>query len=153
MQVRLISVLLMLVLGMGCRERINPYDPGGDDFMTPPPIYFSRPVLGWFDNDGYLIGVRMQVDFVDAFPRSFEITNVLLRGTEELARDSIPVGAGLDSYVVDLIGNTIMDSGEYLVIHYWSELSIGSCLFYIDFRDGSHLIRNVSEYDTLRQGY
>ncbi|UCD05779.1 MAG: hypothetical protein JSV98_00630 [candidate division WOR-3 bacterium] len=151
MRAKLLFVLLLLIVG--CRERINPYDPGGDDFMAPPPIYFSRPILGWYDNNGYLIGVRMQVDFVDAFPRSFEIRNVLFRGTEELARDSIPVGAGMDSFVVDLIGNTIMDTGEYLVIHYWDEFSIGSCLFYINFNDGAYFIRNVSEYDTLRQGY
>ena len=151
MRVKLLFVLLLLTTG--CRERINPYDPGGDDFMAPPPIYFSRPILGWYDNNGYLIGVRIQVDFVDAFPRSFEIMNALFRGTEELARDSVPVGAGLDSYFVDLIGNTIMDTGEYLVIHYWDEFSIGSCLFYIDYNDGAYLIHNVSAYDTLRQGY
>ncbi|MDH4211307.1 MAG: hypothetical protein OEV79_07645 [candidate division WOR-3 bacterium] len=146
-------ILALLLLAIGCRERMNPYDPGGDDFMTPPPIYSSRPVLGWYNNSGYLIGVRMQVDFVEPFERSFEIMNVLYRGTEELARDSIQVGSGMDSYVVDLIGDTVMDTGEYIVIYYWDEFSIGSCLFYIEFRDGFHLIRNVSEYDTLRQGY
>jgi hypothetical protein len=146
-------ILALLLLTVGCRERMNPYDPGGDDFMTPPAIYSSRPVLGWYNNSGYLIGVRMQVDFVEPFERSFEIMNVLYRGTEELARDSIPVASGMDSYIVDLIGDTVMDTGEYLVIYYWDEFSIGSCLFYIEFIDGFHLIRNVSEYDTLHQGY
>ncbi len=151
MRVKLI--LAILLLAIGCRERTNPYDPGGDAFMTPPPIYSSRPILGWYNNSGYLIGVRMQVDFVEPFERSFEIMNVLYRSTEELARDSIPVGIGMDSYVVDLIGDTVMDTGEYLVIYYWDEFSIGSCLFYIQFRDGFQIIRDVSEYDTLRQGY
>ncbi|UCG29450.1 MAG: hypothetical protein JSV53_07980 [candidate division WOR-3 bacterium] len=146
-------LLLILILGVGCRERVNPYDPGGEDFMTPPPIYYSQPILGWFNNYGQLIGVRMQVDFVEPFPRSFEIMNVLYRGTEELARDSIPVGSGMDSYIVDLITDTIMDTGEYLVLYYWDEFSIGSCLFYIFLKDDTYFIQNVSEYDIYYQEY
>jgi hypothetical protein len=150
---RLKLLLVLFLLAIGCRERVNPYDPGGDNFATPPPIYSSRPILGWYNSSGYLIGVRMQVDFTESFSSSFEIMNVLYRGVEELARDSIPVGSGMDSYIVDLISDTVMDSGEYLVIYYWDEFSIGSGIFYIDFDDGIHLIRDVSEYDTLGQGY
>jgi len=150
---RLKLALTLLLLAISCRERINPYDPGGENFMTPPPVYSSRPILGWFNSSGYLIGVRMQVDFTEPFSRSFEIMNVLYRDMEELARDSIPVGSGVDSYVIDLIGDTVMDSGEYLVVYYWDEFSIGSCLFYIDFDDGVYFIRDVFEYDTVGQGY
>jgi hypothetical protein len=143
--------LLVLLLSAGCHERINPCDPGGENFMTPPPIYFSGPILGWYDNNGYLIGVRMLVEFVEPLPCSFEILNVLYRGTEELARDSIPVGSGMDSYVVDLISDTVLDSGEYIVIYYWGEISIGSSLFQIMTNDGVRRIRDVYDYDVLRR--
>lgn len=145
--------LLILLLIFSCRERINPYDPGGESFATPPPIYFARPTLGWYNPNGYLIGVRVQVDFVDEFHASFSITNVLYRGTEELARESIPVSSGVDSYSVDLITDTVMDTGDYLVVFYWSEISIGSCLFGVITTDGNQVIQNVAEYDTMNVGY
>ena len=144
--------LVLLLAGLSCRERINPYDPGNEQFATPPPMYFAHPTLGWYNQAGYLIGVRIQVDFVDAFPASFSIVNVLNRGTEELARASVPVGSGVDSYEVDLIGDSVMDTGDYLVVFYWSDISIGSCLFGVITGDGGSVIRNVAVYDTLNAG-
>ncbi|MGB7054957.1 MAG: hypothetical protein WBE28_06535 [bacterium] len=150
---RKIAVLIMLLAGMSCRERINPYDPGNEHFATPPPIYFAYPTLGWYNSSGYLVGVRIQVDFVDAFPASLSILNVLNRGTEELARASIPVGSGLDSYEIDLISESVMDNGDYLAVFYWSDVSIGSCLFMVMEVNNNFVIRNVTEYDTLNTGY
>lgn len=138
---------------MSCRERINPYDPGSENFATPPPIYFAYPTLGWYNSSGYLVGVRIQVDFVDAFPASLSILNVLNRGIEELARASIPVGSGLDSYEIDLISESVMDNGDYLAVFYWSDVSIGSCLFRVMEVNNNFVIRNVTEYDTLNTGY
>jgi len=146
-------LLALLLLAIACRERMNPYDPGSDAFSTPPPVYFAWPVLGWYNNAGYLVGLRMQVDFVEPFSCSFEIMNVLYRDGEELARDSVPVGAGMDTYVVDLISDTILDYGEYLVLFFWDEFSIGSSLFRIIDSDGSKVIYGVTEYDTLNPGY
>jgi hypothetical protein len=117
--------------------------------VTPPPIYFAQPTLGWYNQPGYLIGVRVQVDFVDAFDASFSITNVLYRGNEELAREIIPVSEGLDSYEIDLITDTVMDAGDYLVVFYWSDISIGSCLFGVIIIGGNQVIQNVAEYDTI----
>jgi len=143
----------MLLASLSCRERINPYDPGSEYFATPPPIYFAYPTLGWYNASGYLVGVRIQVDFIDAFPASLSILNVLKRGTEELARESIPVGSGLDSYEIDLISESVMDNGDYLVIFYWSDVSIGSCLFRVMEVNNNFVICNVTEYDTLNTGY
>lgn len=150
---RKIAVLIMLLAVMSCRGRINPYDPGSENFATPPPIYFAYPTLGWYNSSGYLVGVRIQVDFVDTFPASLSILNVLYRGTEELARVSIPVGGGLDSYEIDLISESVMDNGDYLAIFYWSDVSIGSCLFRVMEVNNNFVIRNVTEYDTLNTGY
>lgn len=150
---RKIAVLIMLLAVMSCRERINPYDPGSENFATPPPIYFAYPTLGWYNSSGYLVGVRIQVDFVDAFPASLSILNVLNRGIEELARASIPVGSGLDSYEIDLISESVMDNGDYLAVFYWSDVSIGSCLFRVMEVNNNFVIRNVTEYDTLNTGY
>jgi hypothetical protein len=144
---------MMLLASLSCRERINPYDPGSEYFATPPPIYFAYPTLGWYNASGYLVGVRIQVDFIDAFPASLSILNVLKRGTEELARESIPVGSGLDSYEIDLISESVMDNGDYLVIFYWSDVSIGSCLFRVMEVNNNFVICNVTEYDTLNTGY
>jgi hypothetical protein len=144
---------MVMVAILSCRDRINPYDPGSENFATPPPVYFAYPTLGWYNASGYLIGVRIQVDFTDAFPASLSILNVLKRGTEELARTTIPVGSGLDSYEVDLITDSVMDNGDYLVVFYWSDISIGSCLFRVMEVDNSLLIRGVTEYDTLNTGY
>lgn len=146
-------MLALLLLAVACRERMNPYDPGGDNFSTPPPLYAAWPILGWYNNSGYLVGVRMQVDFVEPFPSSFEILNVLYKDGEELARDSIPVGAGMDTYVVDLISDTVFDYGVYLVLFFWGEFSIGSSLFEIIGVEGSKAINGVTEYDTLSSGY
>jgi hypothetical protein len=148
-----LAFLLMLLTALSCRERINPYDPGSETFATPPPIYYAYPTLGWYNTSGYLIGVRIQVDFIDTFPASLSILNVLHRGTEELARATVPVGSGLDSYEVDLISESVMDNGDYLVIFYWSDITIGSCLFMVLEIDNNYLIRNVTEYDTLNNGY
>jgi hypothetical protein len=144
---------MMLLASLSCRERINPYDPGSEYFATPPPIYFAYPTLGWYNASGYLVGVRIQVDFINAFPASLSILNVLKCGTEELARESIPVGSGLDSYEIDLISESVMDNGDYLVIFYWSDVSIGSCLFRVMEVNNNFVIRNVTEYDTLNTGY
>ncbi|KPL14914.1 hypothetical protein AMJ74_02505 [candidate division WOR_3 bacterium SM1_77] len=146
-------IIMMLLASLSCRERINPYDPGSEYFATPPPIYFAYPTLGWYNASGYLVGVRIQVDFIDAFPASLSILNVLKRGTEELARESIPVGSGLDSYEIDLISESVMDNGDYLVIFYWSDVSIGSCLFRVMEVNNNFVICNVTEYDTLNTGY
>ena len=146
-----IPILLLTVLS--CHERINPYDPGSENFTTPPPVYVAYPTLGWFDQYGYLIGVRIRVDFANTFPASLSILNVLNHGTEELARVIIPVGSGLDSYQVDLISNAVMDAGDYFVVLYWSEVSIGSCLFRVLRSSGNWVIYNVAEYDTMNVEY
>ena len=146
-------IFLILMTILACRERINPYDPGSEVFATPPPVYFAYPTLGWYNSSGYLIGVRIQVDFTDAFPASLSILNILNRGTEELARATVPVGSGLDSYEVDLITDTVMGNGDYLVVFYWSDISIGSCLFRVMEVSSNFVIRNVTEYDTLNTEY
>jgi len=146
---RMSAILTVLLIALSCHERINPYDPGSENFTTPPPLYNAYPVLGWYNQSGYLIGVRVQVDFVGAFPASLSILNVLSHGTEELARETIPVSSGLDSYEVDLISDTVMDAGDYLVVLYWSELSIGSCLFRVLQSSDTWMIYNVAEYDTM----
>jgi hypothetical protein len=78
---------------------------------------------------------------------------VLNRGTEELARATIPVSSGLDSYEVDLITDSVMGNGDYLVVFYWSDISIGSCLFRVMEVNNNFVIRNVTEYDTLNMRY
>ena len=149
---RKFALFLVLLAMLSCRDRINPYDPGSENFAAPPPVYFAYPTLGWYNAYGYLIGIRIQVDFTDAFPASLSMLNVLYRGTEELARATVPVGSGLDSYEVDLISDTIMDNGDYLVIFYWSDISIGSCLFRVQEIDNRFVIRNVTQYDTQDTG-
>ena len=148
------SVIFIVFLAiLSCHDRINPYDPGSENFVTPPPIHFAYPTLGWYDASGYLIGIRIQVDFTNAFEASLSILNVLNRGTEELARETVPVRSGVDSYEVDLITDTVMGNGDYLVVFYWSDISIGSCLFRVMEVDNNFVIRNVAEYDTLDIGY
>jgi hypothetical protein len=146
-------VIALILLTIACRERVNPYDPGSDSFSAPPPVYAAWPILGWYNTSGQLVGLRVQVDFVESFSSSFEITNALYRGIEELARDSIPVGAGMDSYVVDLISDGVLDYGDYLVLFFWDEFSIGNELFWIIDFEGNKIIYGVSEYDTLPAGY
>ncbi len=150
---RKLSLLILIIALLSCRERINPYDPGSEEFAAPPPIYFAHPTLGWYNALGYLVGIRIQVDFTDDFPASLSILNVLYRGTEELARATVPVSSGLDSYEVDLISDSIMDNGDYLVIFYWSDISIGSCLFRVQEVENNFVIRNVTQYDTLNTGF
>ena len=140
---------LLVLCALSCRERFNPYDPGGESFVVPPPIYFSRPTLGWYDPYNNLIGVRVQVDFVYTFDASFSITNVLYRSNEELARETIPASEGIDSYTVDLITDTVMETGDYPVVFYCGDISIGSCLFGVIIIGENQVIQNVAEYDTI----
>lgn len=146
------AISAMLFAAMSCHERINPYDPGSEEFNTPPPIHMAYPIGGWYNQYGYLVGVRIQVDFTDAFPASMLILNVLTSETSVLARESIPVGGGLDNYYVDLISDSAMPPGDYHVIFYWSDVSIGSCPFSVIDEGGNYLIQNVTEYDTLKTG-
>lgn len=143
------ACFLILFTFFACHERINPYDPGSENFTAPPPIHQAYPVGGWYNQAGYLIGVRVQVVFADAFVTSMSILNVLTSSTSVLARESVLVPSGRDSYAVDLISDSAMPVGDYLVILYWSDISIGSCFFSVAQRDGDCIIQNVEEYDTL----
>jgi hypothetical protein len=146
------AILVTLLAALSCHERINPYDPGSEEFTIPPAIRYAYPSVGWYNQYGYLVGVGMQVHFVDGFQASMSILNVLTSETTVLAREDIHVQAGQEAYYVDLIGDSPMPPGEYLVIFYWSDISIGSCLFGVMEENGSCVIRNVTEYYTLDSG-
>ena len=146
------AISLMVFAALSCHERINPYDPGSEEFTTPQPIRLAYPVGGWYNQSGYLIGVRIQVDFTDGFLATMSIVNVLTSETSVLARESISMHVGQESYSVDLIGDSVMPPADYLVIFYWSDVSIGSCLFGVVEEGGNYLIQNVTEYDTLNTG-
>jgi hypothetical protein len=146
------AIVTILFAVLSCHERINPYDPGNEEFTTPPPIHLAYPIGGWYDQLGYLIGVRVQVDFTDAFSVSMSILNVLTSVTSVLARESVSVYGGQVTYYVDLISDSAMPPGDYLVIFYWADVSIGSCPFSVIDEGGKHLIQNVTEYDTLNTG-
>ena len=147
------AMSVLLFTALSCHERINPYDPGSEEFTTPPPIRLAYPVAGWYNQYGYLVGVRMQVIFTDGFLAAMSILNVLTSETTVLARESIPMHVDQDAYYVDLISDSTMPPGDYLVIIYWSDISIGSCLFGVTETNGTYVIRNVAEYDTLDTGY
>lgn len=150
---RTCRILILLLAGLSCHERDNLYDPGSDNFTTPPPIYQAYPIGGWYNQYGYLIGVRMQVAFVDEFLVSTSILNVLTSSTSVMASESVVVLGGQDSYIVDLISDSTMPAGDYLVIFYWSDLSIGSCYFSVAQKNGDYVIYNIEEYDTLNTKY
>jgi hypothetical protein len=146
-------ILILLLAALSCHERVNPYDPGSENFTTPPPIYLAYPIGGWYNQYGYLIGVRIQVEFVDEFLVAMSILNVLTSSTSVMASESVVVPGGRDSYIVDLIGDSAMPAGDYLVVFYWNDMSIGSCFFGVVQRNGDYVIPNVEEYDTLNTGY
>ena len=58
---------ILLLTAISCRERSNLYDPGSDNFTAPPPIKLTYPTGGWYNQYGYLIGVRVYVEFTDGF--------------------------------------------------------------------------------------
>ncbi len=149
---RTLIILVSLLAALSCHERTNLYDPGSENFTTPPPIYMAYPVGGWYNQSGYLIGVRVQVEFTDEFPVSMPILNVLSSGTSVMARESVVVPGGRDTYTIDLISETTLPVGDYVVIFYWGGVSIGSCYFGVVQRNGHYVIRNVEEYDTLNTG-
>jgi hypothetical protein len=141
-------VLIAFIL-FSCHERINPYDPGSENFTTPPPIHQAYPIGGWYNQSGYLVGVRVQVLFVDAFLISMSVMNVLTSSTSVMARESVLIPGGRDSYTVDLISDSVMPAGDYLVIFYWSDMSIGSCFFSVAQTNGDYIIQNVEDYYEL----
>ncbi|UCD20184.1 MAG: hypothetical protein JSU64_03335 [candidate division WOR-3 bacterium] len=145
-------LLALMLLAISCRERINPYDPGNEDFSTPPSLYMAYPVLGWYNTSGYLVGLRMRAEFVDPFDSPLEITIALFMDEEELARDSVPVAAGADTMIVDMFSTVILDFGLYHVLLYWAEFPIGNSLFEIINDGGQMVIQGVTEYDTLPEG-
>ena len=59
------------------------------------------------------------------------------------------VVGGWDSYSIDLISDSVMPVGDYVVIFYWSDMSIGSCFFSVRQKNGEYVIDNVEEYGTL----
>jgi hypothetical protein len=145
-------LLLILIFLSACRERVNQFDPQSESFRSPPPIFFTWPTAGWYNADGYLVGIRIQVDFVESFPSTLSIMNILYRGANELTRTGVVVPDGYDSYTVDLIYGSIMDLGDYCVQIYFGEMAIGSCVFTVIALNGNLVIDGVSTYDTLDIG-
>jgi len=84
-------LLLSMLLFIACRERANQFDPGSEDFTTPPPFWYAAPIGGWYSQQGYLVGVRIEANFSDEFTRSLDIMNILYQGETELARGGISV--------------------------------------------------------------
>lgn len=147
---RNLKLFLLLLCVITCRERTNLFDPGNENFTAPPPFWYAMPTAGWYTQQGYLIGIQLEVNFVDQFSRSLPIENIMYQGISELASAGIAVPLGASSYEVDLISSSIMDVGDYSVEIYFGEIAIGSCLFSVVEDTANRLIvENVSTYDIL----
>ena len=149
---RILPFILMLLVA--CRERVSQFDPLSDTFISPPAVMWAYPIGGWYEQSGYLVGIRIEVDFVDPFPRSLPIGNILCQGEIELANEGVVVPSGNASYAVDLISQSVMDIGEYCVEIYFAEIAIGSCPFeVVEDTTGNLVIKGVCDYDTLKGEY
>ena len=149
---RILSFVIMLLVA--CRERNSLFDPQSDSFTSPPPVFLAYPIGGWYTNTGYLVGIRMQVDFAEQFSRSLPIGNIMYQYDVQLASEGVTVPTGNASYTVDLISQSILDIGEYCIKIYFAEIAIGSCPFdVVEDTTGRLMIEGVCDYDTLKGEY
>lgn len=152
MSLRIKLLLVLTIFSLACRERTNLFDPGNENFTTPPPVYGINIVGVWLTDPGnYLVGFRFHVVFREASSSSLPIKNIMYRDSYELARATVTLHEGYDSYHVDLYSETILDVGDHIFLElYFGEIAIGE----IDFElvadgNGQFFIRGVAEYDTL----
>lgn len=72
MKTKILFIAYMALLMVSCRERTNIFDIGNDNFTTPP--HSDAWVDGYYiDPNGYLVGVRIQIEFTDPFERTLPL--------------------------------------------------------------------------------
>lgn len=76
-----IVILLMLFL-LSCRERNSIFDPGNENFDTPPSLWYATISGVHYNNYGNIIGI----DFEVCFTKEFDSKLILLH---EIYRDNI----------------------------------------------------------------
>jgi hypothetical protein len=120
------------------------FDIGGDNFEPPPPIKWAWFSGAWYDYYGHLVGVRLEVEFFEAFSHPLTITHALYRDTSmsALTDTAFTTVGGQLAYHVDLIhGLTV---GEYNVRISFAEIYMYTAWFLV-YDDAGKMI--VLAYD------
>jgi len=146
----LLSVIFCL---LSCRERTNQFDICDDDFVSPPPppIGLAWVTQGYYDpNTGYLVGVQIEVDFVEEFERTLSITHIFYQDISERLHEDFAIKNGTTSYTIDIIyASGHFPIGSYCLKIYFAEIAIGACPFSVVAKDNHLVIEGVSEYNSL----
>ncbi len=124
---KIILSLIFLLLLLSCRERNNIYDIGSDGFTYPPHIWVAWPIGGWYDSLGYLVGVRVEVNFTDNFEKSLPLWHEFYYENNLLTEFEFIVRSGNDTYYVDIFGPYVI--GFYDLKIYFGDCPIGACKF------------------------
>ncbi|MGB3477723.1 MAG: hypothetical protein WBB67_01025 [bacterium] len=135
---------LIIFCIVSCRERTNVFDILDEDFMAPPHIWDTWVSGVYYDPYGYLVGVRMQIDFTDRFEKALPLYNEFYQDVSLRTEVQVDAGIGTITYSVEIFGP--YEVGDYCLKIYFGEMPIGACRFDVISDDGRLTIQNVSTY-------
>jgi hypothetical protein len=133
-------IILCLVT---CRERTNIYDICDEDFVAPPHIWAAWVSVVYYNANGLLCGVRMQIDFTDPFEKNLPIYHQFYEGTSLRTEIEYTANTGTKVYSVEIFGPYTV--GEYYLKIFFGEIPIGACYFEVIDNDGVLEIENISQ--------
>lgn len=145
----ILLTITCIVIMSSCRERNSMFDIGGDNFEPPPPIEWAWFSGAWYDYYGNLVGVRLEVEFFEAFTHPLTITHTLYRDTSmtALTDTAFTTRGGQLSYHVDLIhGLTV---GEYNVRISFAEIYMYTAWFLVVDDAGKVIVLAYDESGTV----
>src|SRR4030042_3579907 len=124
---KLLLMMVFLLLLLSCRERNNIFDIGSDGFTYPPHIWLAWATGGWYDPYGYLVGVRIEVDFTDKFEKSLPLWHEFYCEKNLMTEFEFVMENGKNVYYVDVFGPYVV--GFYDLKIYFGDIPIGACKF------------------------
>lgn len=147
MKLYLKMIGLILLIFVSCRERSNMFDSGSSDFTPPPAVFQAEADTAYWNSQGYLIGVKFDVYFIEDFEKETVLHNVLYVFEDsskiEMTSFDIALNQGDHFYTQDVYAN--YDIGLFCLIVYFGGIPIGAATFAIVDEDGTMVIKPVEE--------
>jgi len=143
-KIAIASLTLLLFAALSCHERNNIYDIGNDSFESPPHLD-AWPAVGYYDPQGYLVGIGFQIEFTDQVKRNFVIHHSFYQDMSLRTNFKMDVIRGSIGYTVDIFGP--YEIGPYSLRFNFGGMAIGACIFEVIQGNGVLVIQRVSDYE------
>lgn len=136
---------LLALLLISCRERNNMFDTGSSSFIPPPAIFDARATMAYYNSQGYLIGIKFEINFVAEFEKVTILHNTLYELTDssriEMVSFDVTMKQGDLYYTEDVYAG--YDVGLYYLTIYFGGIPIGAATFAIVAEDNSLVIKQL----------